>query len=147
MIGSWLEVKIMGLWTATDTEEGYVDLWLPALFKEGWPAVKAALLRGADGEPEEAAEEEISVALAAAVIVAAARQTPDEEMPAEVAEWVAENHLSLDAALAPLAVQAIDRADVFYNWGEDDDSAAAAAELRSALGAIDEEDMHDSPKD
>ena len=141
---------MMGLWTATDTDERYVERWVPILLKKGWPAVRVAIVRGSSTPPAKLTLEQIAVGVAGAIIVGAARGHPDAEIPAKVQSWIKANRSKLKPALVPLALRAVHRAIEFYAdiWGEGDETfgyQTAAVELCRALGQV-EEDGRDAPE-
>lgn len=140
----------MGLWTATDTDERYVELWTPILLKKGWPAVRAAIVRGSSAPPSKWTLEQITVGVAGAIIVGAARGHQDAEIPPKIQRWIKANRSKLKPALVPLALRAVQRALEFYAdiWGEGDETfgyQTAAVELCRALGEA-EEDERDAPE-
>ena len=141
----------MGMWSCAEDTENFVKRWVPTLLKDGWPAVRAALIRDPRRTKNEDLQYEIGcVGLAAADIVGGARDGhPDPEMPTEVSDWVKKNCSALDPKLLPLALLAIDRGFDFYQdiWAEGDESLGcqtAAKELYGELGGeIDDEDHGD----
>lgn len=140
----------MGLWSSTDTDERYVELWVPVLLKKGWPAARAAILRGSKTPAEKLTLEQVTVSLAGAIIVGAARGHQDPEIPAKVQRWINANQSKLRPALVPLALHAVKRALEFYAdiWGEGDETfgyQTAAIELCRALGEV-EGDERDAPE-
>lgn len=140
----------MGLWTATDTDERYVELWVPTLLKKGWPAVRAAVALGSKTPASKLTLEQVTVSLAGAIIVGAARGHRDAEIPKNIQAWIKINESELKPALVPLALNAVNRAIEFYAdiWGEGDETfgyQTAAMELRLTLGEI-ERDERDAPE-
>lgn len=140
----------MGLWTATDTDERYVELWVPIILKKGWPAVRAAVARGSKTPASKLTLEQVAVSLAGAIIVGAARGHRDAEIPKNVQAWIKTNGSKLKPALVPLALNAVNRALEFYAdiWGEGDEAfgyQTAAMELCRALGEA-EGDERDAPE-
>jgi len=140
----------MGFWTSTNTDERYVELWVPVLLEKGWPAVRAAIVRGSSASPSEWTLEQVAVGVAGAIIVGAASGHPDAEMPAKVQGWIKANSSKLEPALVPLALGAVKRALEFYAdiWGEGDETfgyQTAAMELCRALGEV-EGDERDAPE-
>lgn len=141
----------MGLWSSTDTDERYVELWVPVLLKKGWPAVRAAILRGSKTPADKLTLEQITVSLAGAIIVGAAVGHRDAEIPKNVQAWIEANTSKLKPALVPLALNAVNRAIVFWAdiWGEGDETfgyQSAAVELCKALGEPEDEPGPDSPE-
>jgi hypothetical protein len=141
----------MGMWSWAYSEEPSVRHWYPTVLAKGWPAVREAVLRGADSKKPDLTQ--VAVALAAAVIVGAAKSGPDLELPADVSKWIKKNRSTLDPALLPLAIDAVYRAEDFNesNWAEGDetlDYQKDAEELRQKLGedGVNDEDMHDAPE-
>jgi len=140
------------MWSCAEDSEQFVNLWVPTLLAQGWPAVRAALIRDADIPPDQLPWESVCVGVAAADIVGGARGSLDPEMPEDVAAWLKANTASLDPALVPLALAAVERAIAYYAdiWGEGDESLGcqtAAKELCLVLGgAPDEDDAYDPPE-
>jgi hypothetical protein len=131
----------MGMWSCAASQDRRVRLWLPTLLKDGWPAVRQALI----------APDQISVALAAAIIVAATLGKPDPEMPAPVAQWLKHNPITPDPKLIQLALAAIDRAEAHHSpeWAESDEEfgyQTAANELRHILGRPSQHHLSDTPE-
>jgi hypothetical protein len=141
----------MGVWGCTDTDEKDVEQWIPKLLREGWPAVRAGLVRVAESEERKLTFESAMIGIAAADVVAAARGEKDPDMPEEVVKWAELNQKSLDPKLVPVAKDVVGivinfMADI---WGEGDESfgcQTTANKLWRSLGGTDEPDEPDSPE-
>ena len=129
----------MGLWSCTASDERAAADWLATLLKDGWPAVRQALLPASTPNPQDLTLGQVTLALCAAIIVGAALGKPDPELPASAAQWVRENRAALDPSLVPLARAALDRAEAHFTpyWGEGDEELGyqtEAEQLRQVLG-------------
>lgn len=141
----------MGLWSSGETDERYVELWVPVLLKKGWPEVRAAIARGAKTPSGKLTLEQVTVATAGAIIVGAALGHRDAEIPANVQKWIKANRSKLKPALVPPALRAVNRAITFWAdiWGEGDETfgyQTAAVELCKALGEPEDDPGRDAPE-
>jgi hypothetical protein len=126
----------MGAWGAGTFDNDDALDWLDDLVDGADDAIRDAL-EATDAEHIEGPD--ASSALAAAEVVAAALGHPAADLPGEVSDWLEANDAKSAAALAPLALRAVDRvrqnSELKDLWEESDPAEwnAAVDDLRKRL--------------
>jgi hypothetical protein len=130
----------VGAWDTGPFDNDAALDWLAELEESGIAAIRSALGRvGSHGRPE---ADDVSVAVAAAAVLAVAWGTVDSAVPDEVSDWVATQAGLLPTELRPAAIAALDRiltaSELGELWEQSDEFdawQAATSAIRTALGA------------
>jgi len=132
----------MGAWGIGHFENDAATDWLFDLENDGSSALRAPLMRAT--EPEALEANEASEALAAAVVIAAARDGLGAGLPERAAAWLSEHRREVSLEDQELAARAVTRvatdSELLDLWREADGErwSAAVQDLRARLVSVGE---------